>query len=87
MWEATVKTRKQGEVITTDNGVIIVGTSNLPGTLSNNSKHALFKQLDDIHDITGQRWRSHDFDDDDILVGAPEGRLLCQRHGWRSHLQ
>ena len=65
----------QGEVITTDNGVIIVGTSNLPGTLANtasmlysNNLTTFFTSLVDKE--TGSVVIS---DEDDILVGAPEG--------------
>ncbi|DAC70149.1 MAG TPA: NAD(P) transhydrogenase subunit alpha [Candidatus Poseidoniales archaeon] len=65
----------QGEVITTDNGVIIVGTSNLPGTLANtasmlysNNLTTFFTSLVDKE--TGAVVIS---DEDDILVGAPEG--------------
>ena len=65
----------QGEVITTNNGVIIVGTSNLPGTLANtasmlysNNLTTFFTSLVDRE--TGAVVIS---DEDDILVGAPEG--------------
>ena len=65
----------QGEIITTDNGVIIVGTSNLPGTLMNtasmlysNNLTTFFTSLVDKE--TGSVVIS---DEDDILVGAPEG--------------
>tara|TARA_Y100000766_G_scaffold283863_1_gene300686 strand:+ start:12860 stop:14023 length:1164 start_codon:yes stop_codon:yes gene_type:complete len=64
---------KAGEVVTTENGVIIVGTSNLPGTLattasmlySNNLTTFIISLVKDGEIVIG--------DDDDILVGAPEG--------------
>ncbi|MBL6886811.1 MAG: NAD(P) transhydrogenase subunit alpha [Candidatus Poseidonia sp.] len=63
----------QGEVMTTENGVIIVGTSNLPGTLANtasmlysNNLTTFFASLVKEHEVVIS-------DDDDILVGAPEG--------------
>tara|TARA_B110000444_G_scaffold261528_1_gene314691 strand:+ start:2989 stop:4152 length:1164 start_codon:yes stop_codon:yes gene_type:complete len=63
----------QGEVTTTANGVIIVGTSNLPGTLANtasmlysNNLTAFFTSLVKEHNVEIS-------EDDDILVGAPEG--------------
>ncbi|MBT61060.1 MAG: NAD(P)(+) transhydrogenase (Re/Si-specific) subunit alpha [Euryarchaeota archaeon] len=77
-----------GEVITTRNGVIIVGTSNLPGTLattssmlySNNLTTFITSLVDDGAIVLKE--------DDDILVGAPEdsdfyvngmgGVLLCK---------
>ncbi|MEG3601492.1 MAG: NAD(P) transhydrogenase subunit alpha [Candidatus Thermoplasmatota archaeon] len=65
----------QGEIVTTDNGVIIVGTSNLPGTLANtasmlysNNLTTFFTSL--VDKDSGDVVIS---DDDDILVGAPEG--------------
>ena len=65
---------KPGEIYITDNGVIIVGTSNLPGTVANsasmlfsNNMTAFITSLVDKE--TGFAIR----DDDDILVGAPEG--------------
>ena len=62
-----------GEVITTENGVIIVGTSNLPGTIattasmlySNNLTTFLTSLVEDGELVLS--------DDDDILVGAEEG--------------
>lgn len=77
-----------GEVITTDNGVIVVGTSNLPGTIattasmlySNNLTTFITSLVDDGAIIISE--------EDDILVGAPEGSdfyvngmggvLICQ---------
>ena len=63
---------KAGEIITTDNGVIIVGTSNLPGTIantasmlySNNLTTFITSLVDDGNVVLS--------DDDDILFGAPE---------------
>ena len=77
-----------GEVITTDNGVIVVGTSNLPGTIattasmlySNNLTTFITSLVDDGAVVISE--------EDDILVGAPEGSdfyvngmggvLICQ---------
>ncbi len=77
-----------GEVITTDNGVIVVGTSNLPGTIattasmlySNNLTTFITSLVDDGAIVISE--------EDDILVGAPEGSdfyvngmggvLICQ---------
>ena len=79
----------QGEIITTNNGVIIVGTSNLPGTLEH-GLHALLNNLTPFTSLVDKE--SGDVvisDDDDILVGAPEGSdfyvngmggvLICKR--------
>ena len=63
---------KAGDIITTKNGVIIVGTSNLPGTIantasmlySNNLTTFITSLVDDGNVVLS--------DDDDILFGAPE---------------
>lgn len=64
---------KAGEIITTENGVIIVGTSNLPGEVANsasmlysNNMTTFFTSLVDEDKVVLS-------EDDDILVGAPEG--------------
>ena len=65
---------KQGEVYTTDNGVIIVGTSNLPGTLANTASMLYSNNLTTF--ITSLVDKENGFtisEEDDILVGAPEG--------------
>ena len=65
---------KQGEIITTENGVIVVGTSNLPGTLANTASMLYSNNLTTF--ITSLVEKENGFtisDDDDILVGAPEG--------------
>ena len=65
----------QGEIITTDNGVIIVGTSNLPGTLANTASMLYSNNLTTFFTSLVDK-ESGDVvisDDDDILVGAPEG--------------
>ena len=62
-----------GEVITTENGVIVVGTSNLPGTIattasmlySNNLTTFITSLVNDSVIVISE--------EDDILVGAPEG--------------
>ena len=65
----------QGEIVTTDNGVIIVGTSNLPGTLANTASMLYSNNLTTFFTSLVDK-ESGDVvisDDDDILVGAPEG--------------
>ncbi len=65
---------KQGEIFTTENGVIIVGTSNLPGTLANTASMLYSNNLTTF--ITSLVDKENGFqisEDDDILVGAPEG--------------
>ena len=65
---------KAGEVFTTENGVIIVGTSNLPGTLANTASMLYSNNLTTF--ITSLVDKEDGFqisEDDDILVGAPEG--------------
>ena len=64
---------KAGEVHT-ENGVIIVGTSNLPGTLANTASMLYSNNLTTF--ITSLVDKENGFqisEDDDILVGAPEG--------------
>ena len=68
--EATVP----GEIHHTDNGVIFVGTSNLPGTLANTASMLYSNNLTTF--ITSLVDKENGFtisEDDDILVGAPEG--------------
>jgi NAD(P) transhydrogenase subunit alpha len=63
----------QGEVLTTDNGVIIVGTSNLPGTLANTASMLYSNNLTTFYTSLVKENEVVISDDDDILVGAPEG--------------
>ncbi|HIF46295.1 MAG TPA: NAD(P) transhydrogenase subunit alpha [Candidatus Poseidoniales archaeon] len=80
---------KPGEIHVTDNGVIIVGTSNLPGTLANSASMLFSNNMTSF--ITSLVDKENGFglsDSDDILVGAPEdsdfyvsgmgGVLICQ---------
>ena len=67
--EDTVK----GEVLTTDNGVIIVGTSNLPGTLANTASMLYSNNLTTFYTSLVKEDEVVISDDDDILVGAPKG--------------
>ena len=77
-----------GEVITTENGVIIVGTSNLPGTLATTSSMLYSNNLTTFITSLVKEGELVISEDDDILVGAPEnsdfyvsgmgGVLLCQ---------
>ena len=65
---------KPGEVYTTENGVIIVGTSNLPGTLANTASMLYSNNLTSF--ITSLVDKEDGFrisETDDVLVGAPEG--------------
>jgi len=65
---------KPGEIHVTDNGVIIVGTSNLPGTLANTASMLYSNNLTTF--ITSLVDKENGFqlsEDDDVLVGAPEG--------------
>ena len=77
-----------GEVITTSNGVTVVGISNLPGTLS---ATASMLYSNNMTTFITSLMKEGDFqitDEDDILVGAPEGNdfhvpgmggvLICQ---------
>ncbi len=63
----------QGEVTTTENGVIIVGTSNLPGTLANTASMLYSNNLTTFFSSLVNEGAVIISDDDDILVGAPEG--------------
>ena len=80
---------KPGEIHVTDNGVIIVGTSNLPGTIANSASMLFSNNMTSF--ITSLVDKENGFglsDSDDILVGAPEdsdfyvsgmgGVLICQ---------
>ena len=65
---------KPGEIYVTDNGVIIVGTSNLPGTLANTASMLYSNNLTTF--ITSLVDKENGFkisEDDEVLVGAPEG--------------
>lgn len=62
-----------GEVITTENGVIIVGTSNLPGTLANTASMLYSNNLTTFITSLVEEGKVVISEDDDILVGAPEG--------------
>jgi len=64
---------KPGEVITTDNGVTIIGTTNLPGLLSVTASMLYSNNLTTL--VTSLVKDGEIFLDpeDDILVGAPEG--------------
>ena len=67
--EDTVK----GEITTTDNGVIIIGTSNLPGTLATTSSMLYSNNLTTFMTSLVSDGEVVISDEDDILVGAPEG--------------
>jgi NAD(P) transhydrogenase subunit alpha len=65
----------QGEIITTSNGVIVVGTSNLPGTLANTASMLYSNNLTTFFTslVNSEEGSVEISEDDDILVGAPEG--------------
>ena len=67
--EDTVK----GEITTTDNGVIVIGTSNLPGTLATTSSMLYSNNLTTFMTSLVNDGEVVISDEDDILVGAPEG--------------
>ena len=79
---------KPGEVYTTDNGVIIVGTSNLPGTLANTASMLFSNNLTTFISSIVSEGELIISDDDDILFGSPEesdfyvpgmgGVLICK---------
>jgi len=62
-----------GEVITSKNGVIIVGTSNLPGTVATTSSMLYSNNLTTFITSLVKDGEVQISDEDDILVGAPEG--------------
>tara|TARA_B110000003_G_scaffold131634_1_gene133739 strand:+ start:2699 stop:3862 length:1164 start_codon:yes stop_codon:yes gene_type:complete len=64
---------RPGEIYTTDNGVIIVGTSNLPGTLANTSSMLYSNNLTTFILSILNEGELVISEEDDILVGAPEG--------------
>ena len=64
---------KPGEIFTTDNGVIIVGTSNLPGTLANTASMLFSNNLTTFISSIVVEGELIISDDDDVLFGSPEG--------------
>ena len=62
-----------GKIITSDNGVIIVGTSNLPGTVANSASMLYSNNLTNFIISIFENGKIQLSEDDDILVGAPEG--------------
>jgi len=62
-----------GKIITTKNGVIVVGTSNLPGTLATTASMLYSNNLTTFITSLVKDGELTINDDDDILVGAPEG--------------
>ena len=79
---------RQGEIFTTENGVIIVGTSNLPGTLANTASMLFSNNLTTFISSIVEDGELIISDDDDILFGSPEesdfhvpgmgGVLICK---------
>ena len=61
------------KILTTDNGVIIVGTSNLPGTIANTASMLYSNNLTTFITSLVQDGAVQISEDNDILVGAPEG--------------
>jgi NAD(P) transhydrogenase subunit alpha len=64
---------KVGEIHITENGVIIVGTSNLPGTIANTASMLYSNNLTTFITSLVNEAGIVLADDDDILFGAPEG--------------
>ena len=62
-----------GEVVTTENGVIVVGTSNLPGTIATTASMLYSNNLTTFITSLVDEGKIVISEDDDILVGAPEG--------------
>ena len=83
-----------GKIITTDNGVVVVGTSNLPGTLANTASMLYSNNLTNFITSIFKDGEIIISDEDDILVGAPEesefhipgmgGVLICQNGNMHS---
>ncbi len=67
------ETTVAGEVVTTENGVIVVGTSNLPGTLATTASMLYSNNLTTFMCSLVSDGAVVLSDEDDILVGAPEG--------------
>ena len=77
-----------GKIITTKNGVIVVGTPNLPGTLANSASMLYSNNLTNFITSIFREGELVISEEDDILVGAPEGSdfyisgmggvLICQ---------
>ena len=77
-----------GKIITTENGVIVVGTPNLPGTLANSASMLYSNNLTNFITSIFRDGELVISEEDDILVGAPEGSdfyisgmggvLICQ---------
>jgi NAD(P) transhydrogenase subunit alpha len=77
-----------GEVTTTSNGVIVVGTSNLPGTIATTASMLYSNNLTTFMTSLVDEGAVVISEDDDILVGAPEdsdfyvngmgGVLICK---------
>lgn len=64
---------KAGEVIKTENGVIIVGTSNLPGEVANSASMLYSNNMTTFFTSLVNDGKVELSEEDDILVGAPEG--------------
>ena len=83
-----------GKIITTDNGVVVVGTSNLPGTLANTASMLYSNNLTNFITSIFKDGEIIISEEDDILVGAPEesefhipgmgGVLICQNGNMHS---
>ena len=64
---------RAGEVFTTDNGVTIVGTKNLPGELSNTASMLFSNNMTNFASTLVKEGKLVIDMEDDVLVGAPEG--------------
>ena len=84
----TLRTHCVMVIITTKNGVIVVGTPNLPGTLANSASMLYSNNLTNFITSIFREGELVISEEDDILVGAPEGSdfyisgmggvLICQ---------
>ena len=61
------------EIYTTDNGVTIVGTTNLPGTMATTSSMLYSNNLTNFITSIFNEGELDISEDDDVLVGAPDG--------------
>ena len=64
---------RAGEVFTTDNGVTIVGTKNLPGEISNTASMLFSNNMTNFVSTLVKEGKLVIDMEDDVLVGAPEG--------------
>jgi NAD(P) transhydrogenase subunit alpha len=64
---------KPGEIVTTDNGVIVIGTANLPGTVAHTASMLLSNNVTHFVSTLVEDGALHIDLEDPILTGPPEG--------------